>query len=206
METFPVPTRPLLVVGGSLALDLANTVDEPGLPGEFDHLGGSAPALAWAGQLGLVTEDEHALLSAYAEREPDRAAAEVRRLRRLRAAVQEVFGAVAGRAEIPAAAWGQLRRAASAAVGAADLEPRGDRAGPTWSIRDLDALAHPVAYAALELLTAGPLDRVRRCAGCPWLYVDRSRNGRRRWCSMADCGTSAKMRRYVAKRAARRTG
>jgi predicted RNA-binding Zn ribbon-like protein len=36
------------------------------------------------------------------------------------------------------------------------------------------------------------------------LFLDRSKNGSRRWCSMDDCGTDLKKRRYVATRAARR--
>ena len=34
-----VPLRPLPVVGGDLALDFANTVDDPWGPGCFDHVG-----------------------------------------------------------------------------------------------------------------------------------------------------------------------
>ena len=61
-----------------------------------------------------------------------------------------------------------------------------------------------MAYAAWELLTSGPLGRVKRCQACPWLYLDQSKNGSRRWCSMDDCGKAVKMSRYVAKRAAAR--
>jgi predicted RNA-binding Zn ribbon-like protein len=53
-------------------------------------------------------------------------------------------------------------------------------------------------------LTSGPLGRVKGCAGCNWLFVDESKNKSRRWCSMEECGTHAKMRRYVARRAAKR--
>jgi predicted RNA-binding Zn ribbon-like protein len=36
------------------------------------------------------------------------------------------------------------------------------------------------------------------------IILDVSRNRSRRWCTMEVCGTHEKMRRYVAKRAARR--
>jgi predicted RNA-binding Zn ribbon-like protein len=38
------------------------------------------------------------------------------------------------------------------------------------------------------------------------LFLDHSKNGRRRWCSMEDCGTHEKIRRYVTRRAERHTG
>ena len=58
----------------------------------------------------------------------------------------------------------------------------------------------PAVLDALELARDQP-GRVRECAAelCDVLYLDTSRNRSRRWCSMEDCGTRAKMRRYRAK-------
>ena len=55
-----------------------------------------------------------------------------------------------------------------------------------------------LARDAVELL-AGPLrDRIHTCAAddCSLLFVDESRAGRRRWCSMDTCGARAKMSHY----------
>ena len=204
METIRPPRRPLLIVGGHLALDLANTVDEPGSPAEFDHLQDPVTTLAWAEQVGLLSRATGAGPAAAVSREPSRAVAEVRRLQRLRRTVEDVFGALADQVEVPEPAEIALRRAAAEAVAAARLELRDDRMRPTWAVESLADLGRPIAYAALDLLTSGPLHRVKRCSACPWLYLDQSKNGSRRWCTMADCGKSAKMQRYVAKRAAAR--
>ncbi len=204
METLPVEHRPLLIVGGHLALDLANTVDEPGLPTEFDHLQHPPTVLAWAERAGLLDSRQRDELAHYAERTPDRAATELRRLHRLRRAVQDAFGAVADQIDIPEPGWVALRRAAAEAVAAARLDRRGDHGQPSWELDSLDALGRPLAYAAWDLLTSGPLNRVKRCPACPWIYLDQSKNGSRRWCTMDDCGKAVKMQRYVAKRAAAR--
>lgn len=61
-----------------------------------------------------------------------------------------------------------------------------------------DAVLSMLARDLIEVLT-GPLgDRVRRCGGdhCPLLFVDASRPGRRRWCSMQRCGNRAKVRAF----------
>ena len=44
--------------------------------------------------------------------------------------------------------------------------------------------------------------RLRACANrlCGWLFVDRSANGRRRWCDPKACGNRMKVRRYRASR------
>jgi len=40
-----------------------------------------------------------------------------------------------------------------------------------------ESMLWPVAHAAGELLTTADLSRVKRCAGCPWLFLDQSKNG-----------------------------
>lgn len=62
--------------------------------------------------------------------------------------------------------------------------------GPAWlAARDY-----------LELLTTAP-DRIRTCAheACILHFFDTSRNGTRRWCSMAACGNRAKASRHYAR-------
>jgi predicted RNA-binding Zn ribbon-like protein len=66
-----------------------------------------------------------------------------------------------------------------------------------------DPAAAALAYIAREtikLVTGPDLRRVRTCAGCSLLFVDRSRPGRRRWCSMDRCGNRDKTTRYREKK------
>ena len=51
-----------------------------------------------------------------------------------------------------------------------------------------------VARDAVDLLASDRIDRVRECAAsdCTLLFLDESRAGRRRWCTMARCGNRAK--------------
>ena len=62
--------------------------------------------------------------------------------------------------------------------------------GPAWL----------AARSYLELLDTAP-DRIRRCAhgSCILHFFDTSRNGTRRWCSMAACGNRAKASRHYAR-------
>ena len=65
---------------------------------------------------------------------------------------------------------------------------------------DADGLLSLLARDAVDLL-AGPLaGRIRTCASddCSLLFVDESRAGRRRWCSMNTCGARSKMKQYRA--------
>lgn len=81
--------------------------------------------------------------------------------------------------------------------------------GFVWEWSDptrLDSMLWPILRSVADLLTSPELSRVKMCAdpGCGWLFVDRSKNGRRSWCSMRDCGNRAKARRFYAKNKSRR--
>lgn len=77
-----------------------------------------------------------------------------------------------------------------------------ERGGYGWDVdfRSGTALAllAPVLWTAGDLLTGPRLGRVRRCANpdCLFLFLDDSRAGKRRWCSMSSCGNRAKARRH----------
>jgi predicted RNA-binding Zn ribbon-like protein len=63
----------------------------------------------------------------------------------------------------------------------------------------VEAILWPVLESARELL-ADP-SRIKECEGeeCGWVFVDATKSGTRRWCSMASCGARAKMKRYRAR-------
>ncbi|MFE9764279.1 CGNR zinc finger domain-containing protein [Streptomyces sp. NPDC005808] len=79
------------------------------------------------------------------------------------------------------------------------LTPEGQGENPEFS----DPSWGPAWLAArdyLELLRTAP-DRIRGCAheSCILHFFDTSRNGTRRWCSMAGCGNRAKASRHYAR-------
>ena len=102
-----------------------------------------------------------------------------------------------------------------AAAGRRRRPQRLRRARPRWCARcDWEGgtrLVEPTAAAALATLARDAVDlfggrlaaRIRVCAAedCGLLFVDASRPGRRRWCSMERCGNLAKVRGHRARRA-----
>lgn len=184
-----------------LCLDVVNAVD-----GREDVTYTYAQMLAWVrGAGGLSPADVAALESAAAE-DPAGAAEEVRRMTALLRSAFAVFHGLAtqGRADEEQLAALQAVHADALAHG------RLERTGPTfrWTWEyDVRLPRWLVAHSAIELVTGGPLGRVKVCAsddGCNYLFVDTSKNNSRRWCSMADCGNTAKSRRLTEKRRASR--
>lgn len=78
--------------------------------------------------------------------------------------------------------------------------------GYAWSVPPAEpaasALLIPILWSAGDLLVSRRLDRVRQCANaqCLWLFLDDSKSGNRRWCSMSACGNRAKAHRHYIRR------
>ena len=208
MDTLGKPTSGvgrMRIVGGNLALDFLNTrTGPPGGPTEDDVLGDYGNLVAWARHVGSLSDREAGRLRRRGQRDQAGARATFDRTIRLRDALDDVFRARARARRPRAASIAALRTAEAEALARAALVPAGDSFVWSWSDdRSLARPLGPVIHAAIELLTAGPLDRVKVCAGCQFLFVDESKNRSRRWCSMEDCGSAEKVRRFVARRAGR---
>ena len=58
--------------------------------------------------------------------------------------------------------------------------------------RDVGTALSAVARGAVDLLAGPDRGKIRRCGRCTLHFVDRSRPGNRRWCSMELCGNRSK--------------
>jgi predicted RNA-binding Zn ribbon-like protein len=67
----------------------------------------------------------------------------------------------------------------------------------------LESILWPIVRSASDLLTSPDLENVHECDmdTCRWLFVDRSKNHRRRWCDMKICGNRAKARKFYRRQA-----
>jgi predicted RNA-binding Zn ribbon-like protein len=180
--------------GGHLALELVNTIyGQPGGPVEHDVLAAPDDLVLFARRLGLADAATPASRQALGS------------ARALREALDAVLRARLAGDDPPAGPRARVEAAARAALRAGRLAPHGQALAWTWPAGDPQTPVHRLALAAVELLTSeDDLAVLHRCDGCCWLFLDRSRGAGRRWCSMADCGTEAKKRRYVQRRRERR--
>jgi predicted RNA-binding Zn ribbon-like protein len=187
------------LVGGHPALDFVNTlggtVERP-----IENLRGYGDLLGWAAHSGITGRDSAAQLTRLAERYPDDAAAALTDALALRAYLDAALRAhLAGREA--AADLAGVVTAYRSALRQARLAATGDTYIWTWPDH-LEVITWRMTTHAVDLLQQIPLDRLHICAGCRYVFLDRSKNRSRRWCRMRGCGDAAKMRRYRARRLA----
>lgn len=200
----------LPLVGGRLCLDFVNTSSGRGTPTHQDHLRAYNDLLAWAHHAGALDRKTTLALAELGGRRPADARRVLGDAIRLRESLFAILTALARDLPPPAEPLASLNRFLAATHRAARLERRGARFSWTWPARPprLELPLWLVARSAAEVLTGDPLERLKSCAGeaCGWVFLDRTRNGRRRWCEMEVCGSRAKMRRFRARHAAAHAG
>lgn len=178
---------------GDAALDFGNTALAARYDPATDVLADVDTFLAWCCHVGVDVDDSTS----------GDGPAVLRDLDRLRQAIVAIALAIADGTAPPEAAAEQLRVLHADGLRRATADP-----GPplAWSWPDASPARraqYVIAEQAVELFRHGPLHRLKACAECRYAFIDTTKNGSRRWCSMDDCGKQAKMARYVARRAAR---
>jgi predicted RNA-binding Zn ribbon-like protein len=194
--------RELILDGGHLALDFLNTV-APADASRVDALGAPGTLIEWLESASLGTAADIAALRASP---PDTRLLLADALR-LREAIAGIVDAHVSGAQVPALALVEVNRVLSSRDAGLRLTSEAGRyrlSNVTTTSGPLGLIA-PVAEAAARLLLEADPTRLRRCAaeGCGLWFLDTSRNGRRRWCSMARCGNRAKVAAHYRRQRAR---
>jgi predicted RNA-binding Zn ribbon-like protein len=194
------------LVGGALCLDFANTVEGREGPDRRDFLRGPEDLMLWGARAGALSEAE---ATALASRAPGAFAAALG----LREAIYRVFTAIVRAAVPDPDALAEVQQAYAEGMRHARLTPQAGAARAPfawqWDGEGFDVLRWRISHSAVDLLRSGRLDRLKQCPGggegpCNWLFIDTTKGGNRRWCSMADCGGRTKWRRQNARRRASR--
>ncbi|KVH57879.1 hypothetical protein WS89_20830 [Burkholderia sp. MSMB1072] len=204
-KTQPSVTTDCLIPAPSetLSLDFANTLYWRGSDPPTETFGTLDDLLAWCReQAGVPAELADACRVPDEEKKGD-APTMLAQALALREALYRLFHAQAEQREprdADLALLGGFLAEASPRVAPVRVDGR-----YAWRIdapgATLAGLLSPVLWSAIDLLGGTRLAKVKRCANdaCQWLFIDDSKNGSRRWCSMSSCGNRAKAYRHYHK-------
>ncbi len=188
------------LIGGELSLDFVNTLyGHTGNP-IHEYLLDYRDLVLWSHHTGILADKEARGLLREAKRYPSEAREVYRDAISLRETIYRLFTQLM-QAHLPKAdELAALHATWLDAMSHSWLSGNSKSFRLDWSDeRALERMLWPIADSAIKLLTSEDLQRVKQCNGCDWLFVDRSRNHQRRWCSMDVCGNRAKMRRRHAR-------
>lgn len=211
------PTRQRLVPAPApgLCLDFANTRFWRGSEAPTESLADYAALAQWLQQAAVIDADTAASLALL----PGADAAASQQLFQDALALRELMYRLFGSLAEPGAEAQARQDAAELTGWIARTPPRQqgvfDHRGPPhagWQLPmhtpSAPEVLAPVLWSAADLLLALHRLRLRACANpkCRWLFLDDSKAGSRRWCSMSSCGNRAKVRRHFLRHSGKEAG
>jgi predicted RNA-binding Zn ribbon-like protein len=211
------------LIAGNVCLDFINTLDDRPSGEPKDLLKEYDDLARFGEEAGILTpaqfDDLVEKVRAMPDEAPDDADEALRRARNLREALHDIFSALMNHEAAPQPAMDRLNaNLHDAALHSRLIQPETIQRETIlrktvqreprceWRFDDLtssfNAMLWPIARAAADLLASADLPLVRACSSptCQWLFLDTSKNHRRRWCDMKACGNRAKVRRFYAKK------
>ena len=189
-------------MGGPVCLDFVNTLDDR-FSNEPKELLKSYIDLARFGEdSGILSDQQADRLFEKSMQSREAAQEALAAAIQLREAMHEVFWSLIREKPVPRGALYVVNQYAQEA--ARHMNVVGTAKGFEWRFEELEnfnAAWWPIARSAVELLASDRLPFVRACASktCEWLFLDESKNHRRRWCDMTKCGNRAKVKNFYTR-------
>jgi predicted RNA-binding Zn ribbon-like protein len=188
------------LMGGPTCLDFVNTLDDRFSDHPKESLASYRDLARFAADTRILSHHQMDRLCARSEQSPQAAQRALHTAIAMREAISEVFYALVRERPVPKASLAILNRYVQEAAQHASLAPaNGHFAWQFDPAQDnLESPLWPIVRSAAELLASDQLQYVRACASpaCEWLFLDESKNHRRRWCDMTKCGNRAKVRNF----------
>jgi len=196
-------TKRYAFIGNNLSLDFVNTVGYISSENPTENLNSFSDLIEWSKQGKLISDDEAIVIFTKAKKNILESEKVFRRVLRLRKSVYDIFRSVISGEEISDEDLTILNRELSLAMSKAEIFSREGELIWDWKNDGIERILFLITRIAAQLLTSSDLEKLKCCSGenCGWLYYDTSKNKRRQWCDMRDCGNLAKARRFRVKKA-----
>jgi len=196
-------TKRYAFIGNNLSLDFVNTVGYISSENPTENLNSFSDLIEWSKQGKLISDDEAIVIFTKAKKNILESEKVFRRVLRLRKSVYDIFRSVISGEEISDKDLTVFNRELSLAMSKAEIFSREGELIWDWKNDGIERILFLITRIAAQLLTSSDLEKLKCCSGenCGWLFYDTSKNKRRQWCDMRDCGNLAKARRFRVKKA-----
>jgi predicted RNA-binding Zn ribbon-like protein len=194
------------LIGGALCLDFANTLYGHGESPVHEYLHDYRDLVLWSRHAGIISEQKAPQLLLAADQNDAMAEAVFQQAIALRETIFRLFAHIAQARTPSANDLEKVHTAWKEALSHSHLVQTSRDFRLEWQDEAaLDCMLWRIADSAERLLTSEAVGQIKQCSGCDWLFVDRSRNHRRHWCSMDQCGNRSKMRRRYQREKAQKS-
>lgn len=190
-------------MGGAVCLDFVNTLDDRFTNKPKELLKSYVDLARFGEDTGILSDIQVDRLFPWSIEYKEEAEEALHAAIGLREAISEIFYAIVRTQPVPAAPLSALNGRVQESARHLLLVPSKARFHWKFDSSMINSYAPlwPIARDAAELLASDRLKLVRACASktCEWLFLDETKNHRRRWCDMTKCGNRAKAKRFYVR-------
>ena len=182
------------LIGGSLCFHFVNTVHDYKANEIADYMFNGLDLIAWAKKVEIINSEEANRLEVVLLE--DQKAGEKFFLKgiKLRNLLYRMFAAVSREERIMEKELKLFNEYLEEYFKLLKLTFRDGQYAESYDLPadNLMRIIAPVVRDTYDVLLFQKLKRIRECPNCGWLFLDTSKNGKRRWCSMQSCGSNVK--------------
>lgn len=197
LETLPLN-------GGSLCFDFINTVHTRKEKVFHEYLPDYQQFILWCSKVQVADDARLAALAAYARKHQAESVSALEKIKESRENLYLLFSAIAADQvnNIDHKVLRNFNASLADALSHIQLEVRENHLQQAWN-QDHINLLEPrwiILKSAYDLVTTEDYHRMKECVACGWLFLDQTKNNKRRWCSPSTCGSIEKSKRYYHKK------
>jgi predicted RNA-binding Zn ribbon-like protein len=186
--------------GGILPFHFINTVYAWRGENLHEYLNSYEELLEWCNKVRMLPNSRLTELREFAIAHPKKKQQAFANAKQLRRTLYQFFSGVAGQVFEPAVLQ-QYNRFVRDTLVHFEWQPIAKL--PQYILKDqttdLRVPLWMIVHASHRLLFEVEFTRIKECSRCGWIFLDKTRNNKRRWCNPSSCGSVEKMHRYYQK-------
>lgn len=188
----------ILLNGSVLCLDFVNTIHDRINEPDRDYWVTHVHLLQWALKTGSIRSKDYEALLMHFKSKPARGPKLLKESIRLRELLYRIFHSISSGKKIAGGDLKDFNVILSKCLSHLRLKAHDKGFSQSWQLKPGESMIIfvPVIYSAYELLLSDRLSMIKECSNCGWLFLDTTKNGTRRWCSMSTCGSIVKAKEW----------
>ena len=185
--------------GGCSIFDFTNTISNRNDPDYFDYLTKYEAFIQWIDKIELLPKGKLNAIAAFSKNHTRKSADIFRQVIEVREVAFKLFSSLAQNHKVERETLEVFNSLLSEALSNMRIELGRTEVTTSFNISEKNILQEPLYLLvknAFDILSTQPFERIKECPACGWLFLDTTKNGKRRWCNMQVCGSNDKARRY----------
>jgi predicted RNA-binding Zn ribbon-like protein len=188
----------MTIDGDCASFNFVNTVHSRVEEDRFDYLNSYDDLIEWMGKVKLLPAEKLKDLKKLAALDNKAAQKALIKIKKQRELLYNFFSPVIHNKEPEESVVKNINKTLSDSLSALSFSYNKGELELEWKSSKVD-LSEPLKIIfkdVFDIITTIPQNRLKECKACGWLFLDKSKNNSRTWCSMQTCGSIEKAKRY----------